>query len=354
MRPIICLTERSRSGEAMRPRKYFCATMFVAVCDQKRGNSTSLCSNAGPSLPGISASRSSHSTSSNGSRPGMVKNRRGATFASPFDDRVHVFLRSLGQRSCLSGGAGRFLGGGHSLPPEPSMTSEPPVRRGSAPASGPGMLGGRSDDTDKQQENSEIPANCGNPPFTPVKGVYRREGVRRRPAAGRRRPCGRSSGAPGSRPSRRRGAARRGRPGRSAARARTRGRTCRRSRPPRSGRSCRSRSCSSRASSPSSASCPAWSASRRLGGRRRGLGRRRRAGRRLAARVLLALLRVRQRAADLLLRVRVVEHVGREDADRLAVARERVDLVDAPVVVPVVDHLLPATRRQRGPGRHEE
>ncbi len=84
MRPTICFTERSRSGEAMRPRKYFCATMFVAVCDQKRGNSTSLCSNAGPSLPGISASRSSHSTSSNGSRPGMVKNRRGATLASPF------------------------------------------------------------------------------------------------------------------------------------------------------------------------------------------------------------------------------------------------------------------------------
>ncbi len=72
-RPTICITERSRSGEAMRPRKYFCATMFVAVCDQNFGNSTSFCSNAGPSLPGMYAWRSSHSTSSKGSRPGIVK-----------------------------------------------------------------------------------------------------------------------------------------------------------------------------------------------------------------------------------------------------------------------------------------
>ena len=81
-RPIICFTERSRSGEAMRPRKYFWETMFVAVCDQNFGNSTSFCSNAGPSLPGMCAWRSSHSISSNGSRPGMVKKRRGATVAS--------------------------------------------------------------------------------------------------------------------------------------------------------------------------------------------------------------------------------------------------------------------------------
>ena len=51
-RPTICLTLRSRSGELSRPRKYFCATMFVAVCDQKRGNSTFRCSKAGPSFPG--------------------------------------------------------------------------------------------------------------------------------------------------------------------------------------------------------------------------------------------------------------------------------------------------------------
>ena len=37
----------------MRPRKYFWATMFVAVCDQNFGNSTSFCSNAGLSLPGM-------------------------------------------------------------------------------------------------------------------------------------------------------------------------------------------------------------------------------------------------------------------------------------------------------------
>src|SRR5205085_743901 len=39
-RETMCLTLRSRSGEDMRPRKYFCATMFVAVCDQNFGNST--------------------------------------------------------------------------------------------------------------------------------------------------------------------------------------------------------------------------------------------------------------------------------------------------------------------------
>jgi hypothetical protein len=73
MRPIICLTLRSRSGEPMRPRKYFWATMFVAVCDQNFGNSTPFCSKVGLSLPAMKASRSSHSSSSNGSRPGIVK-----------------------------------------------------------------------------------------------------------------------------------------------------------------------------------------------------------------------------------------------------------------------------------------
>ena len=37
--------------------------MFVAVCDQNFGNSTSFCSNAGLSLPGMKASRISHSIS---------------------------------------------------------------------------------------------------------------------------------------------------------------------------------------------------------------------------------------------------------------------------------------------------
>ena len=44
--------------------------MFVAVCDQNFGNSTPRCSNAGPLRPGITASRISHSISSNGIAPG--------------------------------------------------------------------------------------------------------------------------------------------------------------------------------------------------------------------------------------------------------------------------------------------
>ncbi len=66
----------------------------------------------------------------------------------------------------------------------------------------------------------------------------------------------------------------------------------------------------------------------------------------VAARVGLALLREGERAADLLLRVRVVDHVGRQAVDRVAVAMERVDLADAPVVVPVCDDLLGARLRR--------
>ena len=40
-RLIISLTELSRSGEPICPRKYFWATMLVAFCDQLFGNSTS-------------------------------------------------------------------------------------------------------------------------------------------------------------------------------------------------------------------------------------------------------------------------------------------------------------------------
>src|SRR3954467_11542744 len=39
IRPIICFTLVSRSGEPILPLKYFWATMFVAVCDQNFGNS---------------------------------------------------------------------------------------------------------------------------------------------------------------------------------------------------------------------------------------------------------------------------------------------------------------------------
>src|SRR4051812_31747499 len=83
-RPIICLTEDSRSGDPILPLKYFCATMLVAVCDQNFGNSTDFWSNTGLSLPGMKASRSSHSTSSNGSRPGIVKKRSTPTEAASF------------------------------------------------------------------------------------------------------------------------------------------------------------------------------------------------------------------------------------------------------------------------------
>ena len=72
-RPIICLTECSRSSEPIRPRKYFWATMLVAFCDQVAGNSTPGCSKAGVSGSPISASRISHSTASKGCTPGSVK-----------------------------------------------------------------------------------------------------------------------------------------------------------------------------------------------------------------------------------------------------------------------------------------
>src|SRR5205814_2304826 len=75
-RPISCLTLCSRSGDPICPRKYFDTTMLVACCDQDLGISTSRCSNTSSpfSLP-MSAARSSHSTSSNGSTPASVKNR---------------------------------------------------------------------------------------------------------------------------------------------------------------------------------------------------------------------------------------------------------------------------------------
>jgi hypothetical protein len=76
-RPIICLTERSRVGEASCPRKYFWATMFVAFCDHVAGNSTSSWRNEP-----TAAVRDSHSTMSNGCTPACV-NRRRTVRASP-------------------------------------------------------------------------------------------------------------------------------------------------------------------------------------------------------------------------------------------------------------------------------
>ena len=71
-----CLTLRSRVGDSIGPRKYLETTMFVACCDQKDGISTSRCSNTTSpcSLP-INATLDSHSISSNGSVPSVVKNR---------------------------------------------------------------------------------------------------------------------------------------------------------------------------------------------------------------------------------------------------------------------------------------
>jgi hypothetical protein len=66
------LTDDSRSGEPICPRKYFWATMFVAFCDQLFGNSTPFCSNAGFSGSPITASRSSQSIASNGCTPASV------------------------------------------------------------------------------------------------------------------------------------------------------------------------------------------------------------------------------------------------------------------------------------------
>src|SRR3712207_3398266 len=85
-RPIICLTDDSRSGEPMRPRKYFCATMFVAFCDHVFGNSTPFCSK-----PPTDAVRVSHSTVEKGSMPGLVK-RRSTRRPCPF---VAVFSAVL-------------------------------------------------------------------------------------------------------------------------------------------------------------------------------------------------------------------------------------------------------------------
>ena len=69
-REIICLTERSRVGDVSWPRKYFWATMLVAFCDQLLGNSTCSCLK-----PPTAAVRDSHSTSSNGCVPAVVKRR---------------------------------------------------------------------------------------------------------------------------------------------------------------------------------------------------------------------------------------------------------------------------------------
>src|SRR3954447_14781194 len=70
-------TPVSRSGVPILPCRYLLATMFVAVIDQSLGISTSFCSKMMlPWLSVIASVRSSHSTSSYGETPGLVKRRR--------------------------------------------------------------------------------------------------------------------------------------------------------------------------------------------------------------------------------------------------------------------------------------
>src|ERR1700674_1268904 len=66
-RPISCRTDPSRSGVPGFPWKYLLVTMFVAVCDQLFGTSTSSCRKiVTPFSFPISAVRFSHSTASKG------------------------------------------------------------------------------------------------------------------------------------------------------------------------------------------------------------------------------------------------------------------------------------------------
>ena len=216
------------------------------------------------------------------------------------------------------------------------------------------MLGGGSDGAHNAPDYGEKQANfmqfAGKERAQSLHVVYREAAVTRRaarPAACRHRRRHRSSGDAGSRPSRLRGAAPRGHRGRAAAPAPRTARRCPSEARP--SRSCRCRRRRRRW----------WAASRscRCGRRLRGVRARLRGGRLgrpgrarrgvAAARVGLALLRERERAADLFLRVRVVENVRRKLRDRLGVAVERIDLPDPPVVVPVGDHLVGAALRLR-------
>src|SRR5437764_701555 len=73
-RVMSCRTPVSRSGVPIFPCRYFEATMLVAVMDQSLGTSTFFCSKMGaPCASVISAVRSSHSTSSYGDTPALVK-----------------------------------------------------------------------------------------------------------------------------------------------------------------------------------------------------------------------------------------------------------------------------------------
>src|SRR5258707_11004095 len=75
-RPISCRTDPSRCAVPGFPWKYLLVTMFVAVCDQLFGTSTSSCRKiVTPFSFPISAVRFSHSTASKGDFFPSVKNR---------------------------------------------------------------------------------------------------------------------------------------------------------------------------------------------------------------------------------------------------------------------------------------
>ena len=210
------------------------------------------------------------------------------------------------------------------------------------------MLGGASDGTrnspDSRRKRLQFSCNLRENALQSSECTRAARGVTRgrRGGACRRRRRRRSCGGAGSRRSRRRGARRRGRRARSAAPGPTTGRTC-----PSAGAASPSWSVSTCRSSPSArvvgrrARRSSVFVGRELGSSSSSVGSvvAGRAGVVVAAaaRVGLALLREGERAEDLFLRARVVEHVGRQALDRLAVAMERVDLVDPAVVVPVRD-----------------
>ena len=133
-RPISCLTLRSRVGVPRVPRKYFETTMFVASWDQNLGISTSRCSKTTSpfSLP-MTADRSSHSISSNGSTPSREKYREysspGAVLAAGPDRHLRAHDSGVLRHATL-----------HVAFPLPTVARAPPRRSSNAPISGsPGL-----------------------------------------------------------------------------------------------------------------------------------------------------------------------------------------------------------------------